>query len=46
MRVKKILCSILAIAMVLSTMGTIAFANNAEADVWDGTVDTSWYNDT
>ena len=46
MRVKRLLCSLLALCMVLSTMGTVAFANNAEADVWDGTVDTSWYNGT
>lgn len=46
MRVKRLLCSLLALCMVLSTIGTVAFANNAEADVWDGTVDTSWYNET
>ena len=43
---KKILASILALCMVLSTMGTFDFAGESEADVWDGTVDTSWYNDT
>ena len=46
MKLKRIMASILCLAMVLSTMGTVAFANNTEADVWDGTVDTSWYNDT
>lgn len=27
-------------------MGTAVFAEGTEADVWDGTVDTSWYNET
>ena len=27
-------------------MGTVVFAEGTEADVWDGTVDTSWYNET
>ncbi len=43
---KKILASILALCMVLSTMGTFVFAGESEADVWDGTADTSWYNET
>ena len=46
MKLKRIMASILCLAMVLSTIGTVAFANNTEADVWDGTVDTSWYNAT
>ncbi len=46
MKLKRIMASILCLAMVLSAMGTVAFANNTEADVWDGTVDTSWYNET
>ena len=45
MRVKKLLSSILAICMLLSTMGTVTFASET-VDTWDGTVDTSWYNDT
>ncbi len=45
MKLKKVLASILCLTMVLSTMGTVAFASNTEADVWDGTVDISWYNE-
>ncbi len=44
MRVRKLLSSILAICMLLSTMGTVAFANGT-VDTWDGTADTSWYNE-
>lgn len=46
MKLKKVLASILALCMVLSTMGIVAFAEASEVDVWDGTVDTSWYNET
>lgn len=35
---------VLCLSMVLSTVGTVAFAETTEADVWDGTVDTSWYD--
>jgi len=45
-KLKRILASILAMCMVLSSMGTIVFAEKAETDVWDGTIDTSWYNET
>ena len=45
MRVKRLLSSILALAMVLGTMGIVAFAEATEVDVWDGTVDTSWYDE-
>ena len=45
MKMKKLLAMVLCIAMVLSMM---AFTVSAEstADVWDGNVDTSWYNGT
>ncbi len=46
MKTKKILASILAVCMALSAMGTVVFADAAESDDWDGTVDTSWYNTT
>lgn len=45
MKLKKVLASILALCMVLSTMGTVTFANDT-VDTWDGTVDTSWYDAT
>ncbi len=41
MKMKKMLSSFLAAAMVMSTMSFSAFA--AETDVWDGTADTAWY---
>jgi len=44
MTLKKVLSLVLCVCMLLSTMGTVAFAD--EADVWDGTIDTSWYNET
>ena len=44
MKLKKLLCLVLSLAMILGAMGTTAFASGAEADVWDGTVDTSWYD--
>ena len=44
MKLKRIMAMVLCFAMVLSTMGTVAFAETTEADVWDGTVDTSWYD--
>ena len=46
MKLRRIIASILALCMVLSTMGIVAFAEASEVDVWDGTVDTSWYNET
>ena len=43
---KKLLALVLCLAMVLSTLGTVAFADETVSfDVWDGTVDTSWYNE-
>lgn len=43
MKLKKILASILCVAMVLSTMSFSVFAD--EADVWDGvSVTTEWYD--
>ena len=41
---KKILALILALCLVLSTVGTVALASEA-VDTWDGTADTTWYND-
>ncbi len=48
MKLKKVLSLILCVAMLLGTMSTIAFADASAqaADTWDGTADTSWYNDT
>lgn len=42
MRAKKTLAVILVTAMVLSALGTVVFAETV--DVWDGTVDTSWFD--
>ena len=43
---KKILVSLLAIAVAtIGTFGTVAYAAN-EVDVWDGTVDTTWYDES
>ncbi len=45
MKLKKLLVSILAVCMALSTMGTIAFAQETEADVWDGeSYSLDWLN--
>ena len=43
---KRFLALIICVSIVLSTMGISVFAEETEADVWDGTVDTSWYNET
>ena len=45
MKTNKILALILAVAMIMSTMGIVASADIASADVWDGTYDTSWYDE-
>ena len=42
---KKGLAVLLAFALVLGTMSGMAFAKET-VDVWDGTIDTSWYNNT
>jgi len=40
---KKIISTLIAIAMIMSSMGLVGFAANG-ADEWDGTADTSWFN--
>ena len=42
----KWLAMLLAIAMVFMIIPTTAFAAENDVDVWDGTADTSWYNET
>ena len=42
---KKLLALVLCLAMVLSTLGTVAFANET-VDTWDGTIDIDWYDET
>lgn len=45
MKLKRIMAIVLCIAMLLSTLSFTAFATEAtEVDVWDGNVDTSWYD--
>lgn len=46
MKRNKWLAMLLAIAMVFMIIPTTAFAAENDVDVWDGTADTSWYNET
>ena len=46
MKRNKGLAMLLAIAMVFMIIPTTAFAAENDVDVWDGTADTSWYNET
>ncbi len=42
---KKVLSIFLACVLMLGTMGTVVFAEDAAVSAWDGeTADTSWYN--
>ena len=49
MRLKKLISGVLAGLTAISSIpfssaGVIASAADAEKDIWDGTIDTSWYN--
>lgn len=45
MKLRRIMALVLCFAMVLSTLSFTAFATEAtDVDVWDGNVDTSWYD--
>ena len=49
MKMKKILAALLCLTMMLSTLSLTAFANGettSQVDSWDGTADTSWYNES
>ena len=46
MKRNKWLAMLLAIATVFMIIPTTAFAAENDVDVWDGTADTSWYNET
>ena len=43
---KKMLAVFICLVMVAGLIPTVAFAAENEVDVWDGTSDTSWYNET
>ena len=43
---KKMLAVFICLVMVAGLIPTVAFAAGNEVDVWDGTSDTSWYNET
>ena len=43
---KKMLAVFICLVMVAGLIPTVAFAAENEVDVWDGTSDTSWYNQT
>lgn len=43
---KKLLSLLVCICMVIGILPTTVMAAESTADKWDGTVDTSWFNDT
>ena len=43
---KKMLAVFICLVMVAGLIPTVAFAAENKVDVWDGTSDTSWYNET
>lgn len=40
------LAALLSVMLIFGLLPTIAYAAENEVDVWDGTADTSWYNET
>lgn len=42
----RMLAALLSVMLIFGLLPTIAYAAENEVDVWDGTADTSWYNET
>lgn len=40
------LAVLLSVLLIVGLLPTMVFAAENEVDVWDGTADTSWYNET
>lgn len=46
MKIKRLLSVLLCMLLCVGLIPATAFAANEEPDKWDGTADTSWYNET
>lgn len=46
MKIKRLLSVLLCMMLCVGLIPATAFAANEEPDKWDGTADTSWYNET
>lgn len=46
MKIKRLLSVLLCMLLCVGLIPATAFAANEEPDKWDGTTDTSWYNET